>query len=283
MKIVPVASESLGVRSMATVVITKDLSIFIDPGVALSPSRFNLPPHPLEVKRKEEKWQEIINWVKICEVIIVTHYHYDHHNPESPEIYQNKVCFLKDPQGNINESQRRRAAHFLGRIENFVARWEIADGREFFRKGVRIKFSPPVFHGKAEYLGFVVEVLIDDGEKFLFTSDVQGPLREEAVSFILENKPDIILADGPMTYLLNYRYSLEDLNQALENIRRILRENSKAIFILDHHLTRDENYKSYLPQEFLGKRIFSAAEYLGQNDDLLEAKRRDLYQRASKR
>ncbi|MEO0102342.1 MAG: hypothetical protein ABIK81_01415, partial [candidate division WOR-3 bacterium] len=123
----------------------------------------------------------------------------------------------------------------------------------------------------------------DDGEKFLFTSDVQGPLREEAVSFILENKPDIILADGPMTYLLNYRYSLGDLNQAIENIKRILKENTKVIFILDHHLTRDENYRSYLPEEFLGKRILSVAEYLGEKEELLEAKRRDLYQRASKR
>lgn len=268
---------------MATVVITKNLSIFIDPGVALSPSRFNLPPHPLELKRKKEKWQEIVNWVKVCEVIIVTHYHYDHHNPEVPEIYQNKICFLKNPKENINESQKKRAAYFLARIENLVSQWEVADGREFFIKGVQIKFSPPVFHGKAGYLGFVIEVLIDDGEKFLFTSDVQGPVREEAVIFILKNKPDIIFADGPMTYLLNYRYSLEDLNQATENIKRILKEETKTIFILDHHLTRDENYKSYLPEEFIGKRILSVAEYLGGKDELLEAKRRDLYQRISKR
>ena len=46
MKIKPVASDSMGTRSMATYVETKDVKIFIDPGVALGPSRYGLPPHP---------------------------------------------------------------------------------------------------------------------------------------------------------------------------------------------------------------------------------------------
>jgi predicted metallo-beta-lactamase superfamily hydrolase len=283
MKVIPVASESLGVRSMATVVKTERVSIFIDPGVALSPSRFNLPPHPLELKRKEEKWHEIVNWVKGCEVIIVTHYHYDHHNPEVPEIYQGKICFLKDPWQNINESQKKRAGVFLERIRPLVAQWEIADGQEFFIKDVRIKFSPPVFHGRSEHLGFVTEVLIEEEKRFLFTSDVQGPVRKEAVDFILANKPDIIFADGPMTYLLHYRYSPDDLERARGNIIQILKGNPQTILILDHHLTRDENYKSYLPEEFIGRQIFTAAEFLGEEEELLEAKRRDLYQRARMR
>jgi len=39
MKIVPVASESLGVRSMATFVEIGKLKVFIDPGAALGPKR----------------------------------------------------------------------------------------------------------------------------------------------------------------------------------------------------------------------------------------------------
>ncbi len=278
MKVVPVATESLGVRSMATVVKTERLSIFLDPGVALSPSRFNLPPHPLELKKKEEKWEEIVNWVKECEVVVVTHYHYDHHNPEKPEIYRDKVLFLKDPEKNINESQRNRAQYFLAKVSPLVKEWRVADGREFFLNRVKIKFSPPVPHGLTSRLGFVIEVLIDDGrEKFLFTSDVQGPVRKEAVDFILENEPDLIFADGPMTYLLNYRYSKEDLRQAIENIEKVLEEKARTILILDHHLTRDENYRSYLPKGLVGNRILSAAEYLGEKEELLEAWRQRLF------
>ena len=44
MKIIPLAAESLGVRSMATYVEAGQTGILIDPGATLSPSRFNLPP-----------------------------------------------------------------------------------------------------------------------------------------------------------------------------------------------------------------------------------------------
>ncbi len=279
MRVIPVASDSLGVRSMATVVITERLSLFIDPAVALSPNRFNLPPHPLELKRKEEKWQEITNWVKNCDVVIVTHYHYDHHNPEAPEIYENKVVILKDPINNINESQKRRASHFWAMIQDKAKELKIGDGEEFFIKGIRIKFSPAVYHGPSHHLGFVIEVLVDDGEKrFLFTSDVEGPAREEAVNFILQNEPDIIFCDGPLTYMLNYRYSPETLEAAIKNIKMILDKKPQTVFIIDHHLTRDENYKEHI-SEIIGNNVLSAACYLGKREELLEAKRRELYKK----
>ena len=53
MKIIPLAFDSLGVRSMATGVET-DLRIIIDPGAALGPSRYNLPPSKIELQRLEE-------------------------------------------------------------------------------------------------------------------------------------------------------------------------------------------------------------------------------------
>ena len=44
MNIIPIASDSLGVRSMATYVETKDCKIVIDPSAALGPKRYGLPP-----------------------------------------------------------------------------------------------------------------------------------------------------------------------------------------------------------------------------------------------
>jgi len=49
MRIVPLSFDSLGARSMATYVETRDVKIFIDPGVSLAPSRYGLPPHEVEI------------------------------------------------------------------------------------------------------------------------------------------------------------------------------------------------------------------------------------------
>ncbi|RLG69602.1 MAG: hypothetical protein DRO07_01990, partial [Candidatus Iainarchaeum archaeon] len=77
MKILPIAFDSMGTRSMCTFVKTRDVKILIDPGVALGPSRYGLPPHPIEIKRREEHWQAIVKYAMQADVLIVTHYHYD--------------------------------------------------------------------------------------------------------------------------------------------------------------------------------------------------------------
>src|SRR5262249_60655583 len=48
MRVMPLAADSLGVRSMATYVEAGDLRLLLDPGAALSPNRFGLPPTPEE-------------------------------------------------------------------------------------------------------------------------------------------------------------------------------------------------------------------------------------------
>ncbi len=48
LKVTPLAFESLGVRSSALSIESDDLKIVIDPAVALAPTRFGLPPHPVE-------------------------------------------------------------------------------------------------------------------------------------------------------------------------------------------------------------------------------------------
>ncbi|MEO0130423.1 MAG: MBL fold metallo-hydrolase [candidate division WOR-3 bacterium] len=282
MKIVPLASDSLGTRSMATYIESKNINILIDPAVALSPSRFNLPPHPLELQRKNEQFNLIKEKVKDSLIIIITHYHYDHHNPDETYIYQNKILLIKDPENYINESQKMRARYFLEKIKGAPKKIEIADNKEWLFGNIKIKFSKPVKHGAKEYLGYVIQILINnEHENFIFTSDVQGIVDEEQLNFILENNPTILYADGPMTYMLNYRYRKEDLEISINNIKRIINETNVKTIILDHHLTRDENFKNYL-KEILNQnktKILTAAEYLGKENELLEAKRRELYKK----
>jgi len=187
---------------MATYVETKDVNILIDPGVALAPRRFGLPPHPVELEKLEEDWKRIVYYAERSDVIIVTHYHYDHHNPKryTDVIYKDKVVLLKDPMENINYNQSRRGLYFIKQIENYADRIEIADSKEFKFEDTVIKFSKPVPHGINTKLGYVLEVYVYDGKhSFLFTSDVEGPPLKEQVEFMYEMNPNVIYIDGPMT------------------------------------------------------------------------------------
>ncbi|MEM2281786.1 MAG: hypothetical protein QXZ68_07395, partial [Candidatus Bathyarchaeia archaeon] len=105
-KIVPLGFDSFGVRSMATFVETDNLKVLIDPGVSLAPLRYGLEPHPLEWQRLDETWEVIKKYAEESDVLVVTHYHYDHHDPDYPELYRDKTVFIKHPTQNINPSQK---------------------------------------------------------------------------------------------------------------------------------------------------------------------------------
>lgn len=281
MKVTPLAFDSLGTRSMATYVETEDVKILIDPGVALGPRRYGLPPHPIEFARLKEHWKEISSRARICDVLVVTHYHYDHHNPEHPELYRGKKVLLKHPSSKINRSQRRRAAYFLEKLADLPLSVEYCDSEEFAFGKTVLRFSDPVYHGTNSRLGYVVEVSISEGEEtFLFTSDVEGPSLGDQVSFITNENPNIIFADGPMTYMLGFRYSRESLRKSLENLRMLLRETRVSDLVVDHHLLRDLKWRDKLSPLFeAGKEsnILTAAEYAGAEPELLEARRKELY------
>lgn len=278
MKIVPIAADSLGTRSMATFVETGEHRICIDPAVSLGPLRYGLPPHPVEYQRMDEHWKSIKKYAEKADVLILTHYHYDHHDPNFPEMYDGKIVLIKHPAKNINRSQKIRASFFLKQIEGMPNRLEYADSREFSFGKTTICFSDAVFHGTGR-LGYVVEVSIREGKEcFVFTSDVEGPNTEEQTEFIIKENPDVVYLDGPLSYMLGYRYSYESMALALGNILRILNETDVETLIIDHHFLRDLKWKERIAKVFkTGKKVLTAAEFLGVGNELLEARRRELF------
>jgi predicted metallo-beta-lactamase superfamily hydrolase len=280
----PLAFDSFGVRSMATFVETDDITVLIDPGVSLAPSRYRLPPHPIEEQRMSERWADIKNHAARSDVLIVTHYHYDHHDPEEPEVYKDKIVYIKHPKAKINKSQAGRASHFLTQLKELPQSLEIADGNEFKHGPTDIKFSPPVYHGTNPKLGYVVEVSIScGGEKMLFTSDVEGPSVADQAEFIIQENPDLLILDGPMTYMLGFRYSRQSLALSIENINRIIKETSVKSILVEHHFMRDLKYKERITEVYdcaaeNDVKLITAAEYLGHEIELLEARRKELYQ-----
>ncbi len=285
MKVLPVAFDSLGARSMATYVETKDIKIFIDPAVSLSPDRYSLPPHKVEIDRHKKLWEDIKKWTGFSDLIIITHYHYDHHNPNEPDLFTNKEVFIKDPRQFINESQKNRAAFFLNQIENKPKSVVIADGMSFNFGRTKITFSKPVFHGQNNRLGYVLMILIEEDSKFIFSSDIQGPLVDEPVDFILRNEPETLILDGPPTYLVGAHYKKADIDSALNYLKKIINGGKIKNLIIDHHLLRDLNWNNFLDNiKNLNSSVAiqSAATFRGCREDLLEAKRKDFYEGKSR-
>lgn len=281
MKVLPIAFDSLGVRSMATYVETNDVRIVIDPGVSVSPDRYSLPPHRIELDRRREMLAAVKRWTSIVDIVIITHYHYDHHNPDDQGLYEGKEILLKHPRESINQSQKQRAEALLTMIEFCAKEIKFADGKAFEFGGTKVVFSAPVFHGLSARLGYVIEVFIADQQKFLFTSDVQGLLDEPAIDFIIDKAPDTIILDGPATYLLGSHYKKSHISQSIQNMKRIVKQTPVKHFIIDHHLLRDANWADYISElhELRSDvKVCSAAGYLGKQEDLLEARRKELYQ-----
>lgn len=279
----PLAFDSFGVRSMATFVETDDIAVLIDPSVALAPSRYRLPPHPIEEQRMSETWTDIKEHATRSDVLIVTHYHYDHHDPEEPEIYKYKIVYLKHPKASINKSQAKRASYFMDMLKEIPKSIDIADGMEFKHGSTAIKFSSPVFHGTNPKLGYVVEVSIScSGEKLVFTSDVEGPAVDDQVEFIIRENPDIVILDGPMTYMLGFRYWNKSLALSIANIKRIIKDTSVKCIMVEHHFMRDLKYEARIAEVYAyaaerDVKLITAAEYIGRDIDILEARRKKLF------
>ena len=278
MIIKPIASDSLGVRSMATYVETEDCKILIDPSAALGPSRYGLPPHQKELKALFDTKNKIAEIAEKCNIITISHYHYDHYDPDG-KFYKGKKVFAKDISKNINKSQKKRGIEFEKNIKNICNLIYSDDTKHKFGM-TKLTFSPPFFHGPENVrLGYVIMTVIDDKkQKIIHASDVQGPVTKNATEFIIKNNPDFLIIDGPPTILLGWRFSKKNLQYASDNLVKILKE-TKSTIILDHHLLRDLKYKKIYSEPYKKgkKRVKTFAEYLGKKNNTLEAHRKKLW------
>ncbi len=295
-EVVPLAAESLGVRSMCTYVETQDVKILLDAGVSLCPNRFGLPPHPTEFKAIDECRKKIARAAEKAEFVTISHYHFDHHTPSyedwlcnwtaanetAREIYEGKTVLIKNPKEKINYSQRRRGWLFQKTGGKYAEKLEIADGKTFFFGDTKIKFSEPVFHGpENSALGWVLMATIErQDEKFMFAPDVQGPMSTYTLEIIIREKPQLIMLGGPPLYLARFRVDDEKIQVGLKNLEKIV--EAVPIVILEHHILRDENWREKTKDVFdraceAGCGVSTAAEFLGKENAFLEAKRKKLF------
>ncbi|MCK4492321.1 MAG: MBL fold metallo-hydrolase [Candidatus Altiarchaeales archaeon] len=274
MKVDYVAFDSMGVKSMCFRVKTQDLTVTVDPGAAIETNSF-----PLPLKEREKLvagyHKKIKNSCRRSDLIVITHYHYDHYTPEK-SMYEGKQLLIKDPRKYIKKSQRARAGKLLSMVEGAPEGVETADGRKFRFGDTSVEFSDALWHGKrGTHLGWVLMVNIDDGESnLLYTSDLCGVYLREYADLIIDRNPDILIMDGFPSYLLGYVVSYRGLKNALENTIRIIENTDSDYYVIDHHLLRDYRfreiyYEVYRRAEELGKRILTAAEVEGKKPAVL--------------
>ena len=340
-------SDSIGAKSSSMLVETPDVKVLVDPGASEMQ-----PGYPLSYDEKlalEGKALElIVESSRKADVVVVTHYHYDHHvvprNSLNP--YVGKTLLVKNPNVYVNESQWNRARFFLERLlesiggsleehleepksvevrdpmdelpiasskdfgdyqkrreellekgrkwfEKLVRKWtkeawvgeigmenlevQFADGREFAFGRTKLRFTKPMFHGlEFERLGWVVGLVVEHGSsKLFYSSDIQGPIIEDYAVAIIEEAPDIVVLDGPPTYLYGYMLNKTNLRRAIENAVRIVEEADFEIMVYDHHLAREARFKErlkdvYLAAQKASKRVCTLAEHAGMKPLILK-------------
>jgi predicted metallo-beta-lactamase superfamily hydrolase len=283
MRIVPIASDSIGVRSMATFVETNDISITIDPSAALGPKRYQLPPTQKEISRLQKIKKDIRDFVSKSAILSISHYHFDHYDPYET-FYENKQVYAKSIKDHINKSQKKRGSDFKKLVNDSCDLIYADDTSHCFGETI-LSFSPPFFHGPENVrLGYVIMTTIKDPEMtMVHASDVQGPVTKEATEYIINQKPDLLIMDGPPTLFLGWRFSNQNLDDASNNLIEIIKKTNCEV-ILDHHLLRDLKYKERYakPYDEFSERIKTFAQYQGNENDTLEAHRKNIWQEENK-
>jgi hypothetical protein len=143
------------------------------------------------------------------------------------------------------------------------------DGRSYKIGSTTIRFSKPLFHGlEYDRVGWVIALLVELGdEKFLYASDLQGPVIEDYAEWLVREDPDVLILDGPPTYLLGFLVNRINLRRVMDNLALILEATSTKLIIYDHHLVRDVRYRERLAPIYKiaqrkGKVFLTAREWL---------------------
>ena len=296
-RVVPLAAESLGVRSLCTYVETSDVRVLLDAGVSLCPNRFGLPPHPEEFKAIDRCRRIIAETAEEAEIVTLSHYHFDHHTPSyedwlcnwteeaetARQIYEGKTVLIKNPKEKINYSQRRRGWLFQKTGGKFARKLEVADGKTFtFGNSTVVRFSEPVFHGpENSALGWTLMTVVEcKDEKFMFAPDVQGPMCIKTLELIIKEEPQLLIIGGPPLYLAGFKVNENYIQTGLKNLEKVV--EAVPCTILEHHILRDEKWREKTENVFEsaykhGHKVLTAAEFLKKKNMLLEAERRRLF------
>ena len=277
MKVLPLAAESLGVRSMATWVACGATGLLLDPGATLAPSRHGLPPAEEEWEALRRANDRISAYASRADIVFVSHYHEDHFRTD-PASYPCRLVIAKDPRRMIGGQQARRAAALWSALGP-VARVQSGDGWQSREPDMALRVSPPLPHGvDGTALGCVLALTVEDPrerERFVFASDVQGPLSPVATAYLVRERPTLLYLSGPPSYIEG-ELGREVIERGIDNLLRVIDATGCRV-IMDHYALRDARAPDRFARLWGTGRVVTAAAYAGVRETPLEARRAQLW------
>jgi len=285
MKIIPLAADSLGVRSMSTYVEAGGTGVLIDPGATLAPARYGLPPSGEEWDALRRANDRISAYATRARYVFVSHYHDDHFRSD-PTFYGDRVVLAKDPRRMVSGAQARRAQALWGALasQGTPARIQPADGAALTTPDLDLHVSPPLAHGtEGTTLGYVVALTLVDyreHQRFVFASDVQGPLSPVAAAWLIQQRPTTLYLSGPPSYV-EREVGTAAIDRAVDNLRRIV-DTTGCRVIMDHYAMRDRRAEARFERLWETGRVVTAAAHLGVAAQPLESRRDRLWAAARK-
>lgn len=274
-----IGAESLGVRSLCCLIALPDRRVVIDPGVALGYRRHGLLPHPLQVAAGHKVRERILSVLDDATDVVFSHFHGDHVPLADANPYQLSIEALPSRFGELqcwSKSDEDLSAVMSKRFGDLAEllgeSMQVAEGRS---EGP-LSFSRAVPHGARDNRGTLMMTRIEMGDGvFVHASDIQL-LDDATVDSVISWQPDIVLAAGPPLYL--DRLSEAEVERAWNNAVRLAQ--SIDVVILEHHLMRSAEGAIWLDKlaDTVGRKVYCAADFMGQPRRFLEAERAQLYE-----
>ncbi len=314
-EIIPIASESFGVRSSAFYVKFDEILILLDPSVSLAPRRLGRPPHPLELLTAAITRKALLHLSKKANVIIISHYHGDHYTIpwkryyeysdytifektyfDSSEIgettswmvenHENEKNYFQNTSrliiakssNNISWNQKKRARAF----------WEYnlpagfvrckGDGHSFYNEeyGLRIMLVGNISHGCDSKRGSIVMTHIVD-ETTGKSVFFSSDVEGPCDPLVVEKIKE---TDPEVIFLdgpafYHPKFELDKEEQIIQNIGVIV--DLGCHVFMDHHFNRSPERDAYCIEKY-GILIQDFSRSVGIMSENLESKRKELWQ-----
>jgi hypothetical protein len=296
--VVPLAAETLGVRSAAVLVESNAGLVVLEPSFAIHPDRFDLSPHPWELAAGWLARQTLDAAIQQATTLVISHFHYDHmmaaearpfefYEPSIRQrLYTGRRILARGINNPINFSQRQRAKELLAAFPGIVQ----ADGR----KEDWIRFSDPIRHGEpGSKQGWTLCYCIETPAGRLACGNDTQLMNDDALAWLLGCEPDFVITSGPPLWLAARRSGragfapkdvdpIEDITdkRVREGLERLIELARRVEFlVVDHHMARSEDFEPVLDacSHRAGRRIYSVADWLSKPKMQLEAWRRQLH------
>ena len=178
----------------------------------------------------------------------------------------------------INGPQARRAEALWKALDG-PARVQVAEGAAIVTPDLELHASPPLPHGaEGNTLGYVVALTVVDHHehtRFVFASDVQGPLSGVAAAWLIGTRPTTLYLSGPPSYL-EREVGTAAIDRGVDNLRRVLDATGCRV-IMDHYALRDPRFSTRFERLWETGRVVTAATHLGLTAQPLEARRDRLW------